>query len=115
MPIRDFTLVSYARRPTSPLIKNGGLIGRRSSFLIACHCEQPMGARQSPALQTRLLVAEFILSSTEGLLAMTRDCNRYFPNTFFSRSVTWATGSFRIFFSSCPSMKNSPSSALLVT
>jgi hypothetical protein len=28
----------------------------------------------------------------------------YVPNTFFKRSVTCATGSFRIFFSSCPSM-----------
>ena len=73
------------------------------------------GSAAIPLYKRDCFVAECILSYNEGLLAMTRDYNRYFPNTFFSRSVTWATGSFRIFFSSCPSMKNSPSSALLVT
>jgi hypothetical protein len=39
----------------------------------------------------------------------------YLPNTVFSRSVVRAAGLVRIFFSSSPTMWNSPSSDLFVT
>ena len=39
----------------------------------------------------------------------------FLPKTSFNRSVTRAAGSVRIFFSSCPSTRKSPSRALMVT
>jgi len=39
----------------------------------------------------------------------------YFPNTCFNSSVVLAAGLVRIFFSSSPTMKKSPSRAFVVT
>ncbi len=80
----------------------------------------PKAGAQSPYLRRPVRNAD----CTDGqmLSIITARVNRmssidtpYFPNTVFKRSVARAAGSFLIFFSSSPTMKNKPSSALFVT
>ena len=96
----------------------------KRSVLMSCSrnngmpcCKTSLDARGAGLLAT--LALQRMISSSR--LSVRNSYNMlqlsvcYLPNTVFSRSVVRAAGLVRIFFSSSPTMKKRPSSALLVT